>query len=97
MEKAMLDKTSNQPSIFYAKNWVKISSGLCDYSDAYMLVEGTVTVVNTSTAGAASYNIDKTVIFTIGTPFINCISRINNTQVDDAHDIDAVMPMYNLI
>ena len=28
-------------------------------------------------------------------PFINCIIRINNTQVDDAHDIDVVMPVYN--
>ena len=74
-----------------------LSSGLYDYSDADMLVEGTVTVVNTSTLRAAANNIDKTVIFTIGTPFINCISRINNTQVDDVHDIDAVMPMYNLI
>ena len=30
-------------------------------------------------------------------PFINCISEINNTQIDNAKDIDIVMPMYNLI
>ena len=30
-------------------------------------------------------------------PFTNWISRISNKQVDDAHDIDAVMPMYNVI
>ena len=30
-------------------------------------------------------------------PFTNCISEINNTQVDNAKDIDIVMPMYNLI
>ena len=30
-------------------------------------------------------------------PFTNCVSRINNTQVDDAHNINVVMPMYNLI
>ena len=30
-------------------------------------------------------------------PFINCISRISNTQVDDPHDIDVVMPMSTLI
>ena len=30
-------------------------------------------------------------------PFTNCISKINNTQVDNAKDIDIVMPMYNLI
>ena len=39
----------------------------------------------------------KKVIFKTCAPFINCINRINNTQVDDAHDIDLVMPMYNLI
>ena len=30
-------------------------------------------------------------------PFTNCISEINNTQIDNAKDIDIVMPMYNLI
>ena len=30
-------------------------------------------------------------------PFTNCVSRINNTQVDDAHNINVAMPMYNLI
>ena len=30
-------------------------------------------------------------------PFINCICELNNAQVDDAHVIDVVMPMYNLI
>ena len=29
--------------------------------------------------------------------FTNCISKINNTQIDNAEDIDVVMPMYNLI
>ena len=29
--------------------------------------------------------------------FIKCISEINNTKVDNAKDIDVVMPMYNLI
>ena len=32
-----------------------------------------------------------------GAPFTKCISRINNTDIDNAHDIDIVMPMYNLI
>ena len=30
-------------------------------------------------------------------PFINCISEINNTQIDNTKDIDMVMLMYNLI
>ena len=40
---------------------------------------------------------DKGVIFKNCTPFTKCISRINNTDKDNAHDIDIVMPMYNLI
>ena len=39
----------------------------------------------------------KKVIFKNCAPFTNCISEINNTQVDNAKDIDIVMPMYNLI
>ena len=39
----------------------------------------------------------KKVIFENRAPFINCISEINNTQADDAHDIDVVMLIYNLI
>ena len=37
------------------------------------------------------------VAFKTCAPFTNCISEINNTQVDNAKDIDIVMPMYNLI
>ena len=40
---------------------------------------------------------DKGVAFKNCAPFINCISEINNTQIDNAKDIDIVMPMYNLI
>ena len=39
----------------------------------------------------------KKVIFKDCAPFTNCISEINNTQVDNAKDLDIVMPMYNLI
>ena len=70
---------------------------LCDYSDAYVLVKGTISVNNTATADAAANNTNKKVIFKNYAPFTNCISEINNTQVDNAKDIDIVMPMYNLI
>ena len=39
----------------------------------------------------------KKIIFKDFAPFTNCISRINNMQVDDAHDIDVDMPMYSFI
>ena len=75
-----------------------LKSGLCDYSDAYMLVKGTISVNNTAAQGAAvNNNNNKKVIFKNCAPFTNCISEINNTQIDNAKDIDIVMPMYNLI
>ena len=74
-----------------------LKSSLCDYSDAYIIVKGTITVNNTAADGAAANNINKKVIFKNCAPFINCISEINNTQVGNAKDIDIVIPMYNLI
>ena len=70
-----------------------VKSSLCDYSDAYILVKGAITVNNTT----ASNNTNKKVIFKNCAPFTICISEINNTQVGNAKDIDIVMPMYNLI
>ena len=70
---------------------------LCDYSDAYILVKGTITVPNTAAADANANNANEKVIFKNCATFINCISQINNTQVDNAKDIDIVMPVYNLI
>ena len=74
-----------------------LKSSLCDYSDAYILVKGTISVNNTAAQGAAATNTNKKVIFKNCPPFINCISETNNTQIDNAKDIDIVMPMYNLI
>ena len=74
-----------------------LKSSLFDYSDAYILVKGTITVNNTAAADADANNTNKKVIFKNGASFTNCISEINNTQVDNAKDIDIVMPMYNLI
>ena len=74
-----------------------LKSSLCDYSDAYILVKGTISLNNTAAADAAANNTNKKVIFKNCAPFTNCISEINNTQIDNAKDIDIVMPMYNLI
>ena len=74
-----------------------LKSSLRDYSDAYILVKRTISVNNTAAQGAAANNINKKVIFKNCAPFTNCISGINNTQIDNATDIDIVMPMYNLI
>ena len=74
-----------------------LKSSLCDYSDAYILVKGTITVNNTAAQGAAANNTNKKVIFKNCAQFTNCIREINNTQIDNAKDIDIVMPMYNLM
>ena len=72
-------------------------SSLCDYSDAYILIKGYISVNNTAGAAAAPNNANKKVIFKNCAPFTNCISKINNIQIDNAEYIDIVMPMYNLI
>ena len=74
-----------------------LKSSLCDYSDAYILLKGIISANNTAADGAAANNTNKKVIFKNCAPFTNCISEINNTQVDNAKDIDIVMSMYNLI
>ena len=74
-----------------------LKSSLCDYSDAYILVKGTISVNNTAAQGADVNNINKKVVFKNCAPFTNCISEINNMQIDNAKDIDIVMPMHNLI
>ena len=106
----LIDDPSNQPTKFKTKNWVEINvnsqikfkfsmlkSSSCDYRDACILVKGTITVNNTAAAGADANNTNKIVIFKNCTPFTNCISEINNTQVDNAKDLDIVIPMCNLI
>ena len=74
-----------------------LKSSLCDHSDAYILVKGTISVNNTAAEVAAVNNNDRKVIFKNCAPFTNCISEINNTQTDNTKDIDIVMPMYDLI
>ena len=72
-------------------------SSLWDYSDAYILVKGNIKVNNTAADSFAGINTNKKVIFKNCPPFTNCVNEINNTQLDNAKDVDIVMPMYNLI
>ena len=76
-----------------------LKSSLFDYSGAYILVKGKITIAGAGADAAARQadERDKGVIFKNCAPFINCISKINNTQIDNAKDIDIAMPMYNLI
>ena len=72
-----------------------LRSNLCDYAGAYILVKGTITIAGTGNNDAARQadERDKGVIFKNCAPFVKCISRINNTEIDNAKDIDIVMPM----
>ena len=87
----------NAPSQIKFKT-AMLKSSLCDYIDAYILVKRTITI-NGRGADAAARQADerdKGVAFKNCALFINCISEINNTQIDNGKDIDIVMPMYNL-
>ena len=98
---------------FVTKNWVEVHdqsggnynvnkeiriktsmlrSNLCDLSDAYIVVKGTITVTNPDNAKR-----NKATAFKNNAPFINCISKINGVKIDNAEDLDVVMPMYNLL
>ena len=69
-----------------------LRSDLCDYSDAYILVKGTITVTNPD-----NDEFDKELALKNNAPFVSFISKINNTLIDNAEDLDVVMPMYNLL
>ena len=76
-----------------------LRSKLCDYADEYLLVKGRIRITGAGddTAVRRADKRNKGEIFKIYAPFIKCISKINNTETDNAQDIYIVMPMYNLI
>ena len=73
-----------------------LRSRLCDHSDAYILVKGTIIVTNTGTSAAPS-NRNKNVIFNNCAPFTDYTSETSNAEIDHAKDIDVATAMYNLI
>ena len=77
-----------------------LRSNLCDYSDAYILVKGTITVTAPGVNNNAN-NIrnkrNRPVILKNNAPFVSCITRINGELIEDAYDLDIVMSMYNLL
>ena len=76
-----------------------LRSNLCNYADAYTLVKGTITITGAGADADARQadERDKSVIFKNCAPFTKRISRINGTDINNAQDIDIVMPIYNLI
>ena len=97
---------------FVRKEWIKVSdqsekncnvnkkiiiktpmlgSDLCNFSNAYIVVKGDITVTEPDNAKR-----NEGIAFKSNVPYINCISKINGVQIDNAEDLDVVMPMYNL-
>ena len=68
-----------------------LRSDLCDYSDAYIILKGKITVTNSDNDAP-----DKKFAFKNNAPFTSSISKINNTLIDNAEDLDIAMSMYNL-
>ena len=71
-----------------------LRSDLCDFNDAYIVVQGIVTV---SADERDRDEMNRQVILKNNAPFISCISKINGVLVENAEDLDIVMPMYNLL
>ena len=69
-----------------------LRSDLCNFSNAYIAVKGTI---NATDPNNDAY--DKKLPFKNNAPFISCISKINNTLTDITEDLDIVMPMHNLL
>ena len=74
-----------------------LKSSLCDYSDAYILVKGTLSVVLVPTPALNPNNNNEEVVFKNCAPFTDCMNEINNMRIYNAKVIDVEMSMYNLI
>ena len=109
----LLDSESENLSKFVTRNYVKVNSlsntynenksirfkipmlrsDLCDYADAYILVNGIITVAGNQPRDRQN----RPLILKNNAPFDSSITRINNELIEDADDLDIVMPMYNLL
>ena len=70
-----------------------LRSDLCDYSDAYVWVKGTIIVTNPN----SNANFDRGLTLKNNATFISCVSKINGELVENVEDMDIVIPMYNLL
>ena len=71
-----------------------LRSDLCDYSDAYIVVKGII-IIGPEERDRDERN--RQVILKNNAPFISCISKINDTLIENAEDLDVVMSIYNLL
>ena len=73
-----------------------LRSDLCDYSDAYIVVKGDITLTKTIATGFI-HTRNRVLAFKNNAAFTNCTSNINNVLIDNAEDLDIVMPICNLL
>ena len=92
---SLLDTYNENKSITFKTPMLR--SNLCDYSDAYILVEGTITVTTAAGANNIREKRNKPLILKNNAPFVSCTTRINGELIEDADDLDIVMPIYNLL
>ena len=108
-----VDSESENLSNFFTRDYVKVNSlpntynenksirfktpmlrsNLCDHADAYILVNGTITVAGNRPRDRQN----RPLTLKNNAPFVSCITRINNELIEDADDLDIVLPMYNLL
>ena len=72
----------------------QIRDDLCDFNDAYIVVTGKIRGTN---PGNDINDHNKKVVLKTSAPFLGCILKINNQLIEDAQDLDIVMPMFNLL
>ena len=70
-----------------------LRSDLSDYSDAFIVIKRRISVAGNNLAN----RMNKKLTFKNNTPFRSCVSKINNTFIDNAEDLDIVMPIYRII
>ena len=112
MEHHKISKLLNNEIVltFVTKKWIEVNGqhsvnknvrfkasmlrpDLCDYSDAYIVVKGRINVTGTNNANRGN----KSLIFKNNSLFKSCISKINNTFINNAEDLDIVILIYNLL
>ena len=71
-----------------------LRSDLCDFSDAYIVVKGVITV---SADERYRDEMNRQVILKNNGPFISCISNLNGVLIENAEDLDVVAPLYCLL
>ena len=96
-EKKLIEVYDQSEKIYSSNKEIRskrsmLRSDLCDFSNAYIAVEGTTTLEGDNNANKRNKNL----AFKNNAPFINCISKINGVKIDNAEKLDVVMQIYNL-